>query len=348
MASTTRAFKSIPEGLRIAVYNAMGGWGPFTVAQIDELFRVYGFTETAEVDDVGGARRTAAESFQRRIDWGDPEQQRRYLMLVEDVLENYPDIDGKPDDMARRVRRALKLANARLSDDGNPTTETFDDLWSAGTVRVFISHLAERRVEVHELAKVLRAIGFACFVAHDAIQPSRAWLREIERALRSCEVLVAYVSPGFASSDWTDQEVGWTLGRDLPVVPISVAGEMPRGFLGTYQAVRRHESQGAMSLAREVSKAIVDAVFEGQRPAAPAVRDRVAMLLVDAFCRVRSYDSARFWYQLLARIPKSAWTDAMRAAVESALNENNQLRDAVLDDKAGTPVSEATRKLIGR
>ncbi len=309
-------FELIPEGLRVAVYNAMGGWGPYTVREIDELFRLYGFTDTEDIDDVGGVRRTAAESFQRRIDWSDPVQRERYLMLIDDVLENYPDVEGKPDDTARKVRRAVTLANAQSPQQAPSESESFEGLWPVGTVRIFISHLAKLKAEVHDLARVLRAIGFACFVAHDAIQPSRAWQREIERALRSCDVMVAYVSPGSAESDWTDQEVGWALGRDLAVIPISVDGETPKGFLGTYQAVRRRDNQGDVSLAREVTKAIVDAVFEAQRPAAPAIRDRIAALLADAFCRVRSYDGARFWYSVLTRLPKAAWTSEMRSSVE--------------------------------
>src|SRR5205823_15083464 len=98
------SFEPIPEGVRVAVYNAMGGHGPYTVREIDELFKMYGFTATADIDDVGGERRKAAESFQRGIDWGNPEQRRRYLMLVEDVLENYPDVDGKPAAEAKKVR----------------------------------------------------------------------------------------------------------------------------------------------------------------------------------------------------------------------------------------------------
>jgi hypothetical protein len=334
----------IPDGLRVAVHNAMGGWGPYTVREIDELFRLYGFSDTADIEDVGGARRTAAESFQRRIDWSDTTQRQRYLMLVDDVLENYPDVDGKPDETAKKVRRALKLATTGFPSQDQSASQ-FDG-WPSGAVRVFVSHLAERKAEVHELAKVLRAIGFSCFVAHDAIQPSRAWLREIERALRSCEVMVAYVSPGFADSEWTDQEVGWALGRDLAVIPVSVDNEMPRGFLGTYQAVRRRDSENDVELAREITTAIVDAAFEGQRPAAAALQDRIAVLLADAFCRVRSQDSARFWYQVLTRIPKSAWTSEMRGSVEKALSENNQLRDAILRDRAKTPVPTAVRALM--
>jgi hypothetical protein len=336
--------QQVPEGLRVAVCNAMGGWGPYTVAEISELFRLYGFSERAEIEDVGGQRRTAAESFQQCIDWGDPRQRERYLMLIDDVLENYPDVDGKVDAKVRKVRRALQLANTEtpLHVIGNEA-----DLW-AGSVRIFVSHLAERRVEVGQLTRVLRAIGFACFVAHDAIKPSRAWLREIERALRSCDILVAYVTPGFSESDWTDQEVGWALGRELVVIPVSVDGEMPSGFLGTYQAVRRRDHETDQSLAREISRAVVDAVFEEQRPAAVVVRERVAALLADAFCRVRSFDAARFWYSLLALIPPSSWTSDMRTSVDLALQENDQLLHAVLDDAPGGPVPDAVRALLAR
>jgi TIR domain len=341
------SFDPVPEGVRVTVHNAMGGWGPYTVGEIDELFRMYGFTQTAEIEDAGGARRTAAEAFQRRINWGDPDQRRRYLMLVADVLENFPDEDGKPHAEAKKVRRALKLAGIRaLPKDADNAPETADDLWPVGTVRVFISHLASRKKEVHELAKVLRAIGFSCFVAHDEIRPSRSWLREIERALRSCDLLVAYVTPKFAESDWTDQEVGWALGRDLVVIPVSVEGAMPNGFLGMYQAVPRHANQRAVPLGREVCKAIVDAVFEGQRPAAQAVHDRVAVLIADVFCKVRNFESARFWYGLVVRIPANDWTPEMRANVERALTTNDQLAKAVLDDGAGTRVPDAVAAFL--
>ena len=198
---------------------------------------MYGFTETSPLNDIGGVRRTTVEEFQQQINWADPAQRQRYVMLVDDVLENYPDTDGKPHEVAKKVRRALQLASTQAV-----APETTDDLWPVGTrvsyyVRVFISHLATRREEAHKIAEVLRHVGFACFVAHDQIQPSRSWLREIERALRSCDILLAYVTPGFADSDWTDQEVGWALGRDLVVIPVSVEGAVPTGFLGTYQAV---------------------------------------------------------------------------------------------------------------
>lgn len=152
----------IPEGLRVAVYNAMGGWGPYSVREISELFRTYGFSESVELDDIGGARRTRAEEFQRCIDWSDAGQRRRYLMLVEDVLSNYPDDEtGTTPDLAKKVRVALTLAGAALPSEVLESTRVAaDDLWlPTGGVRVFVSHLAERRREVHQLARMLRAFG---------------------------------------------------------------------------------------------------------------------------------------------------------------------------------------------
>lgn len=60
----------IPLSVRIAVRNAVGGWGPYTAREIDDLFNSYGCTDSeSEVPDAGGVRRTAAEGYQARIDF---------------------------------------------------------------------------------------------------------------------------------------------------------------------------------------------------------------------------------------------------------------------------------------
>ena len=133
-----------------------------------------------------------------------------------------------------------------------------------------MSHLASRKEEVHGLSNMLKQFGFACFVAHDAIEPSREWRREIERALDSCDVLVAYVTPEFFASHWTDQEIGWALGRGVAAIPISVDGETPRGFIGSYQAVKRTGTMSDAELSRRVFGAICDAVFSGTARGIPS------------------------------------------------------------------------------
>ncbi len=326
---------SIPDGLRVAVYNAMGGWGPYSVREIGDLFRTYGFNQSdARVGDVGGARRTAAEEYQECIDWEDLDQRRRYLMLVEDVLENYPPVEGVVPQEARAVHRALKLASVTLPSSSGEAVVA-DDLWRPKQApRVFISHLAERRVEVHELARMLEAFGFACFVAHDAIEPSRSWQREIERALQSCDLLVAYITPGFRVSRWTDQEVGWALGRGVVAIPVAVEGENPYGFIGSYQAIKHNPAMQPADLSRLVFRAIVDAVFAGQRAGAQELVDRVAPLAVSALCKARSAETASLFFEVLQKMPRSSWTSELRDRLADALEHNSVLGDCVNDGQS--------------
>lgn len=219
-----------------------------------------------------------------------------------------------------------------LSELEEPTgrVETGDDLWHPTSApRVFLSHLADRKVEVHDLSRSLEHFGLACFVAHEDIEPSREWRREIERALNSCDLLVAYVTPGFSKSQWADQEVGWALGRRLAAIPVSVDGEMPYGFIGAYQAVTRTSQMKQVDLSRQVFRAICDAVFNLQRPGSRAVAEKVALLVVDAVGRASSEETARLFYELFLKIPAQLWTNSLRDSLTKALYGNHLLLSRV-------------------
>ncbi|MCA1695153.1 MAG: toll/interleukin-1 receptor domain-containing protein [Actinobacteria bacterium] len=198
---------------------------------------------------------------------------------------------------------------------------------------MFISHLALRKDEVHELARMLNAFGFACFVAHEAIEPSRSWQREIERALRSCDLLVAYITPGFTKSKWTDQEVGWALGRELIAIPISVDGQDPYGFIGTYQAVKYRKDMTAAGLSRVILRAVVDAVFVGQRPAVDRLVQEIPSIVVSALCKARSRQTAELFFGVLLKMPTSSWSAQLRQMLRQALQENGALHDCRIDGR---------------
>lgn len=86
----------------------MGGWGPFTVREIEGLFADHGFDQTTEVEPEQGVRRTAAAERLAAVDWSVPDEQQRLLALVDDVLEFYPDAEsGSALSPGRRLRRAL-------------------------------------------------------------------------------------------------------------------------------------------------------------------------------------------------------------------------------------------------
>ena len=248
----------------------MGGWGPYTLRQIQDLFETYGFTESRsrdDIDDLGGVRRTEAEARQLCVDWDDPDQRSRYLRLVDDVLDEYPEQDGKPPPEAKRIQRALRMALPDDSTEG--ASEVTADFWQpVDAPRIFLSHHSSAANEVEDLSRMLEVFGFACFIAHDSIQPSRTWLPEVKKALRTCDFLVAYITQGFGDSPWTAQEVGWALGRGLVVVSVCPFGSAPQGFLAEYQAIRYEADMEAKQASRLVFSAIADAVLIGERPGA--------------------------------------------------------------------------------
>src|SRR5256885_14802605 len=95
----------IPLAVRIALRNAVGGGGPYSVREIEDLFNMHEFTEQdTSVPDAGGARRTTAEQFHARIDWTSPDQARRYLDLISDVLDRYPEAEDQPGSPGRDLR----------------------------------------------------------------------------------------------------------------------------------------------------------------------------------------------------------------------------------------------------
>jgi hypothetical protein len=102
----------IPPSIRVALRDAVGGWGPYSVREVDELFAAFRFVDRdPEVPEVGGQRRTRAESYLVRINFDDPEQVSRYLALVDEVLLNYPDDPEHPRAPGEILRLGLLLTS---------------------------------------------------------------------------------------------------------------------------------------------------------------------------------------------------------------------------------------------
>ena len=107
--------------------------------------------------------------------------------------------------------------------------------WRKGMLRLFISHLSEYREWAGDLQQALLEYGVSGFVAHKDIEPTAEWMSEIEVALSTCDALVALLHEGFHESKWTDQEIGFAMGRAVPVFSVKF-GQTPYGFIGRFQA----------------------------------------------------------------------------------------------------------------
>jgi hypothetical protein len=60
---------------------------------------------------------------------------------------------------------------------------------------VFISHSSDDDAFVKQLAADLRAAGVDTWVDQENISPGQDWIREVEKALKTCEAMILVLWP---------------------------------------------------------------------------------------------------------------------------------------------------------
>jgi hypothetical protein len=125
------------------------------------------------------------------------------------------------------------------------------DIWADGLqFRLFLSHLAIHKDKAQRLKEALSVYHVAAFVAHQDITPTREWQIEIERALQTMDAMLAIHTKGFSNSVWTQQEVGFALGRGTKIMSLRLE-EDPQGFISKHQAILRR-GRNAEGVAEEI------------------------------------------------------------------------------------------------
>lgn len=133
--------------------------------------------------------------------------------------------------------------------DFEPTE--IESRWSLDHFRLFLSHVAARKAEATALKEELAYFNIAAFVAHEDIEPSRRWQSTIETALREMDALAALLTTGVHESPWTDQEVGYGLGRGILAVGFRYELDF-YGFMAQDQALNARGKE-PKALARELA-----------------------------------------------------------------------------------------------
>ena len=169
----------------------------------------------------------------------------------------------------------------------NPETLTF---WKPGHVRLFISHRDEHKRAANELAVALETYGISSFVAHDTIKPLTEWRHEILKGLETMEMMLVYLTDDFDSSIWTQQEVGYALGKGIPIVSLKLEKKDPPGFIGHVQAQKGSKSDPAAS-AGALYKLIAEQL---------GAADRLHDGLVSAFVGSQDFNDARYRFDRMA------------------------------------------------
>ncbi len=123
--------------------------------------------------------------------------------------------------------------------------------WQGTTkFRLFINHIAKDKDKTTRLRDCLTPYAISAFVAHEDIHPTLEWQGEIERALFNMDAFLAIHTVGFKDSVWTQQEIGFAVGRCVKIISLKM-GENPTGFISKTQALPRR-NRTAEQIAREV------------------------------------------------------------------------------------------------
>jgi hypothetical protein len=146
-----------------------------------------------------------------------------------------------------RICDDLDLGAAPLIAAGSSPPAHWRD---AKDFKLFISHVSKDKDKAMRLKSCLSGYAISGFVAHEDIHPTLEWQAEIERALLAMDALVAVHTVGFSASNWTQQEIGFALGRGVKVISFKM-GEDPTGFISKRQALSR-QGKTAEQVAKEI------------------------------------------------------------------------------------------------
>ncbi|MEW8442149.1 MAG: toll/interleukin-1 receptor domain-containing protein [Candidatus Thiodiazotropha taylori] len=187
-------------------------------------------------------------------------------------------------------------------------------LWKDNTLRLFVSHRDQHKAVAWELAKSLEPYGISAFVAHDAIKPMKEWQQEIMNGLMTMEVMLVLLTDDFHESEWTNQEVGYALGKGVPIICVKVGSVDPLGFIAPRQALKA-SYESIFDAAPIIQKALIDEI--GQE-------SRLKEVLIGAFINSNSYIAAMDSLKRLTEVTDRL-TDSEFVRIVNGYKENDQL-----------------------
>jgi len=197
-----------------------------------------------------------------------------------------------------------------LEDSSPPRVEP--RFWRNDMLKLFVSHLARERVKAAELQEALLDYGISCFVAHNDIEPTQEWQTQIETALATCDTLVALLHEGFHESKWTDQEIGFAMGRGLPVYSIRYGAD-PYGFIGRFQAFNAGRKSAA-----QIARELFDSYRRDKQ-----TQPKMASVLLSLFEQSSSFAEAKNRIEYLEGL--ESWEPTFAARLRNAAASNSQI-----------------------
>jgi hypothetical protein len=98
-------------------------------------------------------------------------------------------------------------------------------------MRPFMSYQTVDKEAAARVAGVLTEFDCTAFMAHEDIDVSEEWRLELLRELEVADLFVPILSAHYYGSAWCMQESGIAAFRRMTIIPLSIDGARPPGFL---------------------------------------------------------------------------------------------------------------------
>ena len=204
-----------------------------------------------------------------------------------------------------------------LTDRPQVDLETLD-IWKPELVRLFICHRDKHKKEARELADALEAYGISSFVAHDAIGSMTEWQAEIMKGLETMEIMLTFITDDFHKSVWTNQEIGFALARNIPILSLKLQNTDPKGFVSGKQALKgnfERPSDSVPEIYRLLQKKLNN-------------KKRMQGALITALVESPSWDDTRDRFDRLNKVVETLSEEEVERIIDG-YKKNNQLHHAM-------------------
>jgi len=216
--------------------------------------------------------------------------------------------------MLDEARDDVLLALARhVGYDSDPIRSSVEPgFWLPNNFRLFISHLATFKHEAAILQGTLKKYQISSFVAHNDIEPTSEWQNEIEAGLSTADAMIVLLHEGFHQSNWTDQEIGYAMGRGVLILTVRFEQD-PYGFIGRFQALNGNGKD-----IKNLGKEIFDILIKHKQ-----TRRRISEVLVARLEQSESFADAKSNIGLLEEV--TYWENSFNDRCLAAIDSNSQV-----------------------
>ena len=130
---------------------------------------------------------------------------------------------------------------------------------STNKLVLFFSHSKNVKLIMDIKNSLEKTAWIECFVAHEDIKEGKeGWIEELEKYLKCCHCLIAFLSEDFRSSFYCDQELGVAVHRQIPIFPVKLDNTNPYGFIQHIQATTFNRDRDIKMLSSKIESWLLD------------------------------------------------------------------------------------------